>query len=165
MLCSFLLYGKVIQVYKYIHSFSYSYPLWFNPRIIQSPVLYRRTVVSYKLFLKCLFVISTKEIINSLILVNFLKFQCLKKRKTSKMKKTSFSVAVAAFQVLNSHVTPGTRSNWTEQTAKWSDRGGLLHHHFLLPESRVLMFMIFCFPAERGENTQNPYHIQIWKCE
>ena len=63
------------------------------------------------------------------------------------MKNTSFSVAVAAFQVLNSHVAPGSRSNWTAQTAKWSDWGGVLYHHFLVPESRVLVFIMFCFLA------------------
>ena len=30
MLCSFLLYSEVSQLYIYIHSFSYSFPLWFT---------------------------------------------------------------------------------------------------------------------------------------
>ena len=34
MLCSFLLYSKVIQLSIYIHSLSYSFPLWFNYRIL-----------------------------------------------------------------------------------------------------------------------------------
>ena len=46
MLCSFLLYSKVIQLYIYIHSFSYSFPLWFITGYwIQFPVLYSRALL------------------------------------------------------------------------------------------------------------------------
>ena len=46
MLCQFLLYLKVIQLYTYVHSFSYSFPLWFITEYwLEFPGLYSRTLL------------------------------------------------------------------------------------------------------------------------